>query len=494
MEATKKTRTRRVNSAMKCQNKEMASMTRSDSNYIDTPIWPSNTDSNEYFVANKNELNKEEEAEAVVIVEKVKEENMLSDNLETKKPPPNWFIVQEVINRQIGSNPLFQRRFCSSLHAVNRLEFKYKLHDVEDVNALSFNQKGNLLARASGETISIWDWAARKKCCCLPNGYVFLISEVKWLPLDVENFMVTRTFDGDIHLLDLEYKSWKRLLHYKLSLHDSRRQYFMNDRSLAVHPEIPYVVFSTGNGSISSIDIREDTPKVYDLRNISKPLYQLWTTKYDKDYYGYGRGTIAMYNHDGTEILTSCNSSRILLFDKSMWSCEGNSNHTLFESNQFRSVPGVPADIADRYSRLILGINFFGPRSEFIISASDGGDIFIYDKEKRTAAQWLREDYKFVDSHHCLGHPHIPILATAFESSVLIWMPSRNEDRKKFRTVPPSPRGPPSPPSPSTSEERYWTLPATPTSQRSPPYRVQSPQIVRRSTRPRNPPLRYTPS
>ncbi|KYN01880.1 DDB1- and CUL4-associated factor 8, partial [Cyphomyrmex costatus] len=381
-------------------------------------------DSNEYFVANKNELNKEEEAEAVVIVEKVKEENMLSDNLETKKPPPNWFIVQEVINRQIGSNPLFQRRFCSSLHAVNRLEFKYKLHDVEDVNALSFNQKGNLLARASGETISIWDWAARKKCCCLPNGYVFLISEVKWLPLDVENFMVTRTFDGDIHLLDLEYKSWKRLLHYKLSLHDSRRQYFMNDRSLAVHPEIPYVVFSTGNGSISSIDIREDTPKLLDIKKFrNSTLTSIHCNPSNSnevcvDYYGYGRGTIAMYNHDGTEILTSCNSSRILLFDKSMWSCEGNSNHTLFESNQFRSVP------------VILGINFFGPRSEFIISASDGGDIFIYDKEKRTAAQWLREDYKFVKCH-----PHIPILATAFESSVLIWMPSRNEDRKKFRTV-----------------------------------------------------------
>ncbi|KYN01890.1 DDB1- and CUL4-associated factor 8 [Cyphomyrmex costatus] len=392
---------------------------------------------------------------------------MLSDNLETKKPPPNWFIVQEVINRQIGSNPLFQRRFCSSLHAVNRLEFKYKLHDVEDVNALSFNQKGNLLARASGETISIWDWAARKKCCCLPNGYVFLISEVKWLPLDVENFMVTRTFDGDIHLLDLEYKSWKRLLHYKLSFHDSRRQYFMNDRSLAVHPEIPYVVFSTGNGSISSIDIREDTPKlldikkfrntlnsihcnpsnsnevcirgyfpcvrVYDLRNISKPLYQLWTTKYEEDYYEYDCTTIAMYNHDGTEILTSCNFSKILLFDKSMWLCEGNSNHTLFESNQFSSVPGVPAELCVVIA-VIRGINFFGPKSEFIISASDRGDIFIFDKKKRTAAQWLREDYKSV-KHHCLGHPHIPILATASGSNVLIWMPSRNEDRKKFRTV-----------------------------------------------------------
>ncbi|KYN05217.1 DDB1- and CUL4-associated factor 8-like protein 2 [Cyphomyrmex costatus] len=364
---------------------------------------------------------------------------MLTDNLkclETKKPPPNWFIVQEVINRQIGSNPLFQRRFYSSLHAVNRLEFKYKLCDLEIVSALSFNQKGNLLARASEKTISIWDWAARKKRCCLPCGDSLLITEAKWLPLDVENFMVTRGFYGDIHLLDFEYNSWKQLLHYESSIYDSV-QLFMNDRSLAVHPEIPYVVFSAGNGSITSIDIREDTSnhihrlvdinsirsrlltsihcnpsnsnefcvsghfpcvRVYDQRNISKPLYQLWITKYNKmdlNDYCHDYASIAMYNHDGTEILTLCNSSKILLFDKSMWLCEGNLNHTLFESNQFSSVPGVPVELCVVIAA-ILGINFFGPKSEFIISASDHGDIFIYDKKKRTAAQWLREDYKFV--------------------------------------------------------------------------------------------------
>ncbi|KYN01675.1 DDB1- and CUL4-associated factor 8, partial [Cyphomyrmex costatus] len=420
-------------------------------------------DSNEYFVANKNELNIEEEAEAIVVVEKLKEENMLSDNLETKKPPSNWFIVQEVINRQIGSNPLFQRRFYSSLHAVNRLEFKYKLHDInEDVSALSFNQKGNLLARASLNTVSIWDWAARKKRCSshfpIRN---YDITEAKWLPLDVENFMVTRGFYGDIHLLDLEYNSWK-LLHFDSSFLDSiaRRRNFINDGSLAVHPEIPYVVFSAGNGSISSIDIREDTSKlryikrcrysmltsihcnpsnsnefcvsgyrpscvrVYDQRKISKPLYKLWiTSKYDKEKYT----KIAMYNHDGTEILTLCKPSKVLLFDKSMWSCEGNSNHTLFGCDQFSdSVPGVPA---------IRGINFFGPKSEFIISASNLSDIFIYDKKKRTAAQWLIEDYQLEVCSFC--HPHIPILATASKSNVLIWMPSSNEDPTKsiFRTV-----------------------------------------------------------
>ncbi|XP_018399530.1 PREDICTED: DDB1- and CUL4-associated factor 8-like [Cyphomyrmex costatus] len=351
-------------------------------------------DSNEYFVANKNELNKEEEAEAVVIVEKEKEkeENMLSDNSETKKPPPNWFIVQEVINRQIGSNSLFQRRFYSSLHAVNRLEFKYKLCDLEDsVRALSFNQKGNLLVRASPQTVSIWDWAARKQRCCISSGHNYLEKAI-WLLLDKENFMVTSGWDGCIRLLDLEYNSSKQLMHCDSSSLDPERiNLYLNIWSLAVHPEIPYVVFSAGNDSILSIDIREDTPnnefcvgghfpciRVYDQRNISNPLYQLWTTKYNrKDHDAFA--IVTKYNHDGTEILTLCNCSEILLFEKSMWSCEGNSNHTLFERSQFSSVPG-------------------------------------------------EIDKRHVDTHHCLGHPHIPILATASESNILIWMPSSNKD------------------------------------------------------------------
>lgn len=49
--------------------------------------------------------------------------------LKIKKPSPNWCIIPEVLNRQIGSNPLFQRRFYSSLHAVERLELMYQLNE-----------------------------------------------------------------------------------------------------------------------------------------------------------------------------------------------------------------------------------------------------------------------------------------------------------------------------------------------------------------------------
>ncbi|KYM98849.1 DDB1- and CUL4-associated factor 8 [Cyphomyrmex costatus] len=355
----------------------------------------------------------------------------------------------------------------SKLYEANRLIETWNLasqkigrkdETIDSVRALSFNQKGNLLARASPKTVSIWDWAARKKRCCISSGHSDL-KEAKWLPLNVENFMVTSGYDGYIRLLDLEYDSSKQLMHYdSFNLDPESIDPFLNNWSLAVHPEIPYVVFSTGNNSILSIDIREDTPKfldikslrnskltsihcnpsnsnefcvggnfpcvrVYDQRNISKPLYQLWITKYNKKIRD-ASATSAIYNHDGTEILTLWNCSKILLFENSMWSCEGNSNDTLYERSQFSSVP------------VLYGINFFGPKSEFIISASLYGDIFIFDKKKKTVLRWLLDDYELVDTHHCLGHPHIPILATASESNILIWMPSSNEDpTEEFKTV-----------------------------------------------------------
>jgi len=78
-------------------------------------------DSNEWRAANEDEWDEEEEDED--------EDEEIPHCLKIEKPPPNWRIVPEVINRQIGSNPLFQRRFYGSLHAVERLELMYNLNE-----------------------------------------------------------------------------------------------------------------------------------------------------------------------------------------------------------------------------------------------------------------------------------------------------------------------------------------------------------------------------
>lgn len=51
--------------------------------------------------------------------------------LKKKKPKPNWFVVPELLHREIGINPSFQRRYYGSLHVVEHFELMYKLKEHE---------------------------------------------------------------------------------------------------------------------------------------------------------------------------------------------------------------------------------------------------------------------------------------------------------------------------------------------------------------------------
>ncbi|XP_018313580.1 DDB1- and CUL4-associated factor 8 isoform X2 [Mycetomoellerius zeteki] len=386
-------------------------------------------DSNEWR-ANEDEWDEEEEDED--------EDEEIPHCLKIEKPPPNWRIVPEVINRQIGSNPLFQRRFYGSLHAVERLELMYNLNEHQGcVNALNFNQKGNLLASASDDlAVVIWDWAVGKKRHWFMSGHTSNMFQAKWLPLDVEYLMVTCARDGQVRLLDLEHDTSKKLAAHRGPSH-----------KLAVHPETPHIVFSAGEDArVFSIDIRESKPnkllvvkegssevqlfsihsnpfnsnefcvggrshyvRVYDRRKVSTPLYKLCPDHLTGNKHAHV--TCAVYNHDGTEILASYNDEDIYLFDRLM------SSHV---------------DYAHRYqghrnSATVKGVNFFGPKSEYVVSGSDCGNIFIWDKNTEAVVQWMAGDKQGVVN--CLeGHPHIPILATSgLDYDVKIWVPSCGE-------------------------------------------------------------------
>lgn len=77
-----------------------------------------------------------------------------------------------------------------------------------------------------------------------------------------------------------------------------------------------------------------------------------------------------------------------------------------------------------RNNKTIKGVSFFGPRSEYIVSGSDCGNCFFWEKETEAIVQWMRADER--GSVNCVEpHPAFPILATSgIDHDVKIWVPS----------------------------------------------------------------------
>ncbi|KYN32838.1 DDB1- and CUL4-associated factor 8 [Trachymyrmex septentrionalis] len=353
--------------------------------------------------------------------------------LKLKKKSPNWHIVPEVINRQIASNPLFVRRFCSSLYAVEQFQLMYKLYlpvsGDNNINILNFNHKGNLLMCAICNEISIWDWAIGKKSFSFTNNDDIFVLYAKWMPL--ENVMAFSDEDGRIRLLDIESNTLKELA-------------TLNGRSykLAVHPETPHVILLAGiDSQVLSIDIRESKPKellvegnaeqlysidsnpsnsnefcvagmsycvtAYDRRKMSEPLYKLWP-----DYIEDEEGifvTSAKYNYNGTEILALYNYKYLYLFNRLIMSSRGDYGH-MYQN--------------DMSSSIFKG-SFFGSKSEYVIAGCND-DIFSWEKNSESTIQCITVDKKSVT---CLeSHPHFPILATSgYDDNVKLWVSSKGE-------------------------------------------------------------------
>ncbi|CAL7933171.1 unnamed protein product [Xylocopa violacea] len=361
--------------------------------------------------------------------------------LKKKKPKSNWFIVPELIHREIGINPLFQRKYYGSLHVVEHFKLTYQLNEHEGcVNALNFNKNGNLLASGSDDlNVVIWDWAIGKKHHSFASGHRSNIFQVKWL-FDAENLMATCARDGQVRLLDI-----RRGVSRKLATHNAPTH------KLALHPDTPHVIISVGqDAKVLSIDIREERPtkllvvkdgtspvqlysvhsnplksnefcvsgrsqsvRIYDRRNVSTPVHQLCPKHLTEKKHVHI--TCALYNYNGTEVLASYNDEDIYLFD---------------------AVLPQPGDFAHKYeghrnNATVKGVNFFGPKSEFVISGSDCRNIFIWEKNSEAIVNWMPGDEHGVVN--CLEpHPHIPILATSgLDCDVKIWVPS-NETPLSF--------------------------------------------------------------
>lgn len=129
--------------------------------------------------------------------------------LKKEKPKHNWFMVPEIISRQIGygskkqSSQLFQRRCYGSLHSVQRLELMYKL-DKHDgcVNSLNFHPNGSLLASGSDDLqVVVWDWKFGTALLSFDTKHRGNVFQSKFLPLSGDLHIATCARDGQVMIL-----------------------------------------------------------------------------------------------------------------------------------------------------------------------------------------------------------------------------------------------------------------------------------------------------
>ncbi|XP_076044499.1 DDB1- and CUL4-associated factor 8-like [Oratosquilla oratoria] len=373
--------------------------------------------------------------------------------LDHQLPKHTWHCVDQVVKRQMGMSckyqgaELFSQHCYDSLHVPRRLERMYKMKFHRGcVNALSFNTTGSLLASGSDDLqIAVWDWALAKPVISYDSGHRNNVFQSKFLPLSGDSHIVSCARDGQVRLAELSSTGVCRTTRH-LAKHSGPAH------KLTTLPSSPHVFLSAGeDADVLNIDIRDQSTKVAHVENLEGSpvaLYSIhahpldsnqfivsgrdqYVRMYDRRIMGSFNPpmlkycpdhlidvdfkpnvTCAVYSNNGDAILASYNDDDIYLFDTSR--SDG--------ANAVHRYSG------HRNNVTVKGVNFFGPSSRFIISGSDCGNLFIWDRETEAIIHCMPGDDNGV-VNVLEPHPHIPVLATSgLDDDIKIWIPTCKTD------------------------------------------------------------------
>ncbi|XP_058459323.1 DDB1- and CUL4-associated factor 8 [Malaya genurostris] len=333
----------------------------------------------------------------------------------------------------------FQSRAYGSKHVVERLTMLHRLNKHGGcVNSVNFNSSGMLLASGSDDLkINLWNWQTNKLVHSIASGHKMNVFQTK--------FVEASGYHNEIEIISTGRDGQVRQTRVGPA-GDAKRAVLFKQCQPIHKVTIPTwsqyeVLTACEDGFVKSYDLRDNVVKkvtntkrrlysisthpldtefcvsgndesvrVYDRRNSSKPMKYHFAahTKNSKHRFTV---TCAVYNNFGTEILASYSDEDIFLFD--------NVNHE--DGKHLHKYSGH----CNR--KTIKGVNFFGPRSEFVVSGSDCGNIFFWDKNSEIIVNWMKGDDAGVVN--CLEpHPEFPILATSgLDHDIKIWVPKGAE-------------------------------------------------------------------
>ncbi|KRX26718.1 DDB1- and CUL4-associated factor 8 [Trichinella nelsoni] len=366
--------------------------------------------------------------------------------VEWEYPRSNWNVWRAWKERQNGlkanmSSDWFGYKAMGSLHFVRRLT-AMKTMEAHDgcVNCLDFHPAGRLLISGSDDCrLVLWDWALGKPLVNVPSGHTHNIFQAKFTSVLDDGGIVTSAYDGQVRYLKVSPDGSVNISK-QLVLHEEAAH------SVSTVSHNPNVILSCGSdGYVFEIDLREDEPKrlfcTSDVNGISFPLYSIAAHPRKPEEFAiaglsnyvlfFDRRKVSqspcaerryrqeselesdnivtsiVYSHDGLELLASYSGLSAHLFDTS---------HSDYASP-------IKSYFGYRNFQTVKGINFYGPSSEFIMSGSDCGHIFFWDKNSEKLVNVLLGEERGV-VNTLVAHPHCSVVATSgLEPVVKLWAP-----------------------------------------------------------------------
>ncbi|MFS7889753.1 putative transcription factor WD40-like family [Helianthus anomalus] len=377
--------------------------------------------------------------------------------------------ILEVFNRQIGVNSpkKFSRTISASEALVKRIDLAGKLIGHEGcVNTIEFNYCGDHLVSGSDDRrVKFWNVATRSLVCSYASGHVDNIFQARIMPFTDDTKIITSAADGQVRLGQVGENGHVHTK--KLGKHHGRVH------KLAVEPGSPHIFYSCGeDGLVQHFDLRSNSSAklfccssfsennhhsssnslrlnsiVIDPRNPNyfsiggsdqyARVYDIRKLQWDQPSSNQDRPvntfcpkhlikthdvsiTGMSYSHT-SELLVSYNDELIYLFQKDT----GLGPDPLSVSNENFEEPRMYS--GHRNSMTVKGVSFFGPNSEYVMSGSDCGHIFIWNKKDCKLVRVMEGDRRIVNQVE--PHPSIPVLASSgLEKNIKLWVPMSSDN------------------------------------------------------------------
>ncbi|GAV86597.1 WD40 domain-containing protein [Cephalotus follicularis] len=397
--------------------------------------------------------------------------------------------IVDVWQREVGqlSTRNFANRLGASEDLLLRLDLYKKLDKHKGcVNTVSFNADGDILVSGSDDRrVILWHWETGSIKLSFHSGHYNNVFQAKIMPYTDDRSIVTCAADGQVrhaqisergvvtamlakhegraHKLAIEpgsphifYTCGEDGLvqHFDLRTRaatelftchpiDDRRSYMpvIHLNAIAIDPRNPNLFAVAGS---------DEYTRLYDIRKYE------WDGSSDfgqpADYFCPPHligdeqvGITGLAFSDLSELLVSYNDEFIYLFTKDMGlgpnpgpSSPFSTGIDTIEVEQERhsaaspSTMGTEEKVASqvykghRNCETVKGVNFLGPKCEYVVSGSDCGRIFIWKKKGGELIRVIEADKHVVN---CIeSHPHTMVLASSgIEKNIKIWTPKAIE-------------------------------------------------------------------